>query len=242
MTVRDLGGVERRKKRVLLSAGSVAELIKAFTEAAGFEIAADRFGPVDLLVLETADLDNVIRAKRLGAKAILVIVPRRLRESERRRFEEAGAAGVVDEEASILDLAFAFSDLLFDSTNEQRRYMKSLGGLFVSFLCPMTSQKTTGRLLGLATSGGFVEFVKSPVPGRTNDSDGSEGARIELSLHINDQLSVPILGRIAGLGADGFGVEFALEEPCCAPKLYSLSSGGSPRAARRSSLAPAFSA
>ena len=63
---------------------------------------------------------------------------------------------VLDAEASLLEAAFALTDLLFVTCHHQRRYAEERGGIAVTFL-DEAGQLQQGRLTGVAHRGGHAE-------------------------------------------------------------------------------------
>lgn len=206
------GTVER--KRVWVDGARAACVVRALAEAQGLCVVDDD-ARADLAVVEAA------RPAELGGITTrletIVVSSRRLREPERRALLDAGARAVIDGESSVLDVAFAFSDLLFGSRTKLRRHDRIHGGIPVRVrtLEHVPEIRADGRLFDLARRGAFV----------STDVSVAEGSPIELELEILGR-TVPVQGRVAFVRAhdprDGLTVEFALDAPEFAPKLFAL--------------------
>jgi len=204
----DSGGSASDRKRVLVDGPNVARVIAALAEAEGIELVeGDAIGAaeVDLIVLESASVDEV-RAAAGERTPVLVIAPRRLRSKESSALLEAGARKVMDAHVSLIDLAAAFFQLVFDTFAEQRRQGRRAGGLSVRFRS--SHAEGVGRLVGIARSGGFVE-TRTAI---------AEGTPLDLELEIAGRRA-PVRGRVAFAGEHGFAVEFAYEHGDVAPEL-----------------------
>lgn len=216
------GGIER--KRILIRSSKDADLIAALARILGLEIASGPEESHDLVVLEADRVEDLPPASERRAP-LMLIASRRLRYGEAEALRAAGARFVLDAEASLLDLAFALSELLFETISEQRRYWRSLGGAEVLYwrLGPTAESKPeVAHLVGLAREGGCLR-ASQRLP---------EGTVIEIAL---DLPSGParIRGRVAYAAEDGFAVEFALDDQHVAPRLAALAAQ-----AKRASLPP----
>lgn len=200
-----------QRKRVRVEGPNVGALVAALAEAEGIDVITD--GTADLLVLEADCAKAVSELSGGGRIPLLAVSPRRLRDGERQQLAAAGAARVIDSESTFLDVAFAFSELLFESFAEQRRYGRRLGGLSVQFTPSQSVEGggVTGRLVGIARAGCFIQSSHPVVA----------GTAIELHIEIGGR-SAPVRGRVAFVDDTGFGVEFALEDHQVAPPLYAL--------------------
>jgi hypothetical protein len=203
------------RKRVRVDGANLAELIGEIAEVVGVEVVdADATGAtVDLVVLETSSADEVAASAARASAPILVVAPRRLRAAAIDALVAAGAARVMDAEASVLDVLCSFCGLLFGSYSEQRRYRRQVGGFGVRFrrLGEPDAPFDAGRIVSLARSGGFVEITHR-LP---------EGARVEMGLEIAGRVA-PIRGRVAFTRPDGFALEFELGDRDVAPDLGTL--------------------
>ncbi|MCK6547909.1 PilZ domain-containing protein [Myxococcota bacterium] len=207
------GGTAERK-RVWVDGARAACVVRALAEAQGLAVVDDD-ARADLAVVEGTDADALGGiARRLPT---IVVSPRRLREPERRALLAGGVRAVIDAESSVLDVAFAFSDLLFGSRTMLRRYDRIHGGIPVRVrtLEHVPELRADGRLFDLARRGAFV----------STDLAISEGAPIELDLEILGR-TLPVKGRVAFVddldARGGLTVEFALDAPEFAPKLFAL--------------------
>ncbi len=206
----DERGNQVRKKRVRVVGHGVSGVASALAEAQGLAVVT-RASEADLVVLETAEPSEVSKLEGLR----LVIAPRRLKPTEVGALREAGAARVLDVESCLLDLAFAFGELLFRTSAEQRRYMKSVGGLEVAFLAA-DGREEKGRALVLKRGAAVIE----------SSFEVEEGDRLILAFFLGGR-RVPVQGRVACLAKDGFGIEFPLSDETCAPRLFALDVSGS---------------
>jgi len=196
-------------KRVRVEGASVAPLIAALAKAEGIAVVDD--GPADLVIIEASEPEALVDVELTDDAPLLCVSPRRLRSSDRQRLRDAGATRILDVEATFLDIAFAFSELLFETFDEQRRYGRRVGGLAVQFHSGDAEVAASGRLVGIARSGAFIHTPHAV----------DEGTTIELELELGDRLA-PVRGRVAFVDDDGFGVEFALDDRSVAPRLYAL--------------------
>lgn len=207
-----------RRKRVLVTGQRTGSLVSALAVAQNIDVAAEDAPGVDLIVLEASTPDEV-RSRINGApRAMLVVVPRRLREAETKAFRDAGASCVLDADACILDVAFAMSDLLFETIAELRRYGRHFGGLALRFW-PLEGGRRSGatahgHLLGFARSGSFIHTPHVL----------DEGTSLEMELELAGR-RLPIRGRVAYGAEDGLAVEFALDDHEVAPELRAVCSG-----------------
>ena len=108
------------RKRVAMLGGdvaiepSVADLVVDLARAASIDVVEDPT-VADLVVLQSARPELVERALGGVAAPALVIAAERLKDGPLRALREGGARVVLDAEASVLDVVFAFSELLFGS-------------------------------------------------------------------------------------------------------------------------------
>lgn len=192
----------------------MAGVIRSLAETQGHAaVSFEADGPVDLIVVDGDELHpSRVHVPRVP---ILVVSGRRLRDAEISALKRDGATRVLDRDSSILDLAFVFSDLLFSTRIEQRRYAKSLGGVDVEVACLSTGRSGRGRLLGVARCGAIL-LTENPLP---------EGTRIEMRLQL-DHRPAALRGRVAYTAEQDreqhVGIEFALDDVEVAPKLPTL--------------------
>lgn len=190
------------RRRICVSRNHLGGAVRALAEAQGHEVVGlEDEGAVDLIVID----GDEIHPLQLGARnaSVLVLSARRLRDPEISDLKRAGAARVLDGDANLLDLAFAFSDLLFDTRIQQRRYAKHLGGVRVEVVTLDENERSPGNLLGIARCGAILLTRESMV----------EGTRIEMRFSLADH-PVALRGRVAYV--DGIhqhvGIEFALDD------------------------------
>ena len=204
------GGVrEPARKHVTVSTGSAASVVATLAEALGYRVSRGFGG--DLHVVETTHADEVPRGPE--GPPVLVLAPRRLRAGEIHRLKGTGAVRVLDAGTCILTIAYALTDLLFDGRTAQRHYGERHGRLDVEFE-DEAGEIQRGRLTGVAQVGGYVVAERAP----------PEGASVTLRASLGPW-ALPILGRVAfvdGALRPGFGVEFALDDHCVAPRLEGL--------------------
>lgn len=192
----------------------MAGVIRALAETQGHAaVSFEADGPADLIVVDGDELHPArVHVPRVP---ILVVSGRRLRDAEISELKRAGATRVLDRDASILDLAFAFSDLLFLTRIEQRRYAKALGGVDVEVACLSTHRSGRGRLLGVARCGAIL-LTENPL---------ADGTRIEMRFPL-DHRPAALRGRVAYTAEQDreqhVGIEFALDDVEVAPKLHTL--------------------
>lgn len=210
-----LGGHATPSRRICVRGDGVAQTAVALAEAQGHQLLAQggAQGECHLVIQEAAHPEDVSAAN----VPVIVMVRRRLRSFEARAFEQAGADRVIDANATVLELAFAFSDLLFASLCEQRRYARKQGGARVRFRAREDRSETHhGRLVGIARAGTYL------ITEEILDEDTPIEMELELAGH-----PVRLLGRVAcQVGHDdrrGFGVEFSLGQGDVAPRLCDLS-------------------
>lgn len=203
-----------------MAGAGVSEVALALAEAQGFEVVA-RASEADLVVLETSEPAEVQRLISERASTVLVVAPRRLKTADVLALRQAGAARVLDGESCLLDLAFAFGELLFRTSAEQRRYSKAVGGLRVAFQTA-DGREEEGRALVLKRGAAVIETPLAV----------SEGESLVLAFYLGGR-RVPVHGRVACQSADGLGVEFPLSDEACAPRLYTLRVGAEVRSSRR---------
>lgn len=204
-----LGGTATRVKRIGITGDGIATVARALARAQGHEV-VEVHETCDLAIVEASAPAELERFD--DGRAVVVIVSRRLRAVEHDRFVEAGATRVLDGTASVLDVAFAFADTLFDSLCAQRRYAREHGGARVRFKKAGDREAAKGRLVGIARAGTYL----------VTDEVEPPGTPIEMELTLARQ-PVRLLGRVAcQAGRDdrrGFGVEFALDSNEVAPRL-----------------------
>lgn len=207
-------GGDHPRKRIRIAGRRAAGVVRALAEAQGHAIVTGDREAIDLLVLEVSEPREV--ALHGDGAPLLAVVDRRLRALESRAFREAGASAVVDAEASVLDLAFALSDLLFGTYVEQRRYGRVHGRTPVRFGINngLGTPRANGVLLDIGRSGAFI----------LSDHRIEEGTPIEMEIGVLDR-TIALRGRVA-FGAESaereMAVEFALDDHEVAPKLYSI--------------------
>lgn len=209
-----------RKKRVRVAGTGISEVALALAEAQGLEVVS-RASEADLVVLETSDPAEVERLRTERASTVLVVAPRRLKTADVLALRQAGAARVLDGESCLLDLAFAFGELLFRTSAEQRRYAKAVGGLRVAFQTK-DGVEQEGRALVLKRGAAVIETGLAV----------EEGESLVLAFFLGGR-RVPVHGRVACRSEDGFGLEFPLSDETCAPRLYALRVGAEVRTSRR---------
>lgn len=206
--------------------GSRAHAIaRALAELAGHRVVDDG---ADLLFIDAERVDDVPRQK---SAPIVAVSARRLRAMEVDALHDAGASAVLDADASVLDAAFAASDLLFATYAQRRRYGRTHGGVIANLVLPNGSY--LGRLLDVGRSGAFIGV----------EDQFEEGMPIEIKIALLGQ-NVVFRGRIAFVTADHaedneIAVEFALEDHDVAPKLIDLIESmdqGAPRVPKRRSV------
>jgi hypothetical protein len=201
---------DRRRRVCIAVQGAV---VRALAESQGHEVVGfEEDGAVDLYVLDGVDIHPLqISAPKVP---ILVVSDRRLKDSDVDDLRRGGSAKVIDRDASILDLAFAFSDLLFETRAEQRRYARRLGGIGVH-VKPSQGPELRGRLLGIARCGAIL-VAGEHLP---------DGTRIDMRFELARR-SISLRGRIAFTAEQDrevhLGVEFALDDVEVAPRLSEL--------------------
>lgn len=215
----DRGGTALEKRQICILGDTLATTVAALADAQGHRLVDQPSANTDLIVVEA---DHLSQAHFFKNIPVLLIIPRRLRDSEVRHFLDQGATRVIDGESSILDVAFAFSDLLFGSCLEQRRYARAFGRLKAS-VCPLQQpgeKICQGQILGLTRRGAFFATQRKL----------EEGTRIELVLDFGAR-QAPVRGRIAYVseaqlsdeGVSGMlGIEFSLGDRNVAPRLAQL--------------------
>ena len=196
------GVVSERVGRCVRIAGERLEpIIGAIAVAEGIIVCE---GSCDLVVVEASVPSDVSDA--LGdAERCLAVSPRRLRSEARRGFSQAGASLVLDVEASVLDVAFACTELLFATVHEQRRATRDAPGLAVSF------GDREGRLAGISRSGAIIR----------TQARVAEGEDLHMTVTL-DGKDASLKGTVACAASDGVYVEFARGSADVAPRLYSL--------------------
>lgn len=203
------------KKRVRIDARRTYGVLSALARAQGLSIASDEADLADLLVKEVSTVDEVRRARN-GAP-LVVLADRRLKSVELQAFIEAGAMVVIDAESSVLDVAFGFSELLFSTRVQQRRYCRAHGGVPVRFFSLGSRHEPTlaGRLVEIARPGAFI-LTEHRLP---------EGTSIDMGIRLHDR-AVSLRGRVVFVASHedrgGIAVEFALDHDDVAPRLFSL--------------------
>lgn len=204
-------GGQLARRRICVSRNHDGGAVRALAEAQGHEVVGfEDEGKLDLIVID----GDEVHPLQIGSRnaPVLVLFARRLRDQEIMDLKRGGATRVLDGDASLLDLAFAFSDLLFDTRIEQRRYAKQLGGVGVEVITLEEARKSTGSLLGIARCGAIL---------LTRDRI-LEGMRIEMRFAVADR-PFALRGRVAYVDElnQHVGVEFALDD-VVAPKLSEL--------------------
>jgi hypothetical protein len=208
-----MGGLTLDKRQVCVGEGRAASVVATLAEALGYHVArgsgVQRLDVCrDLWVVEATQPEAL--APYHGAARLLVVAPRRLRAGEAHRLRAGGAHRVLDTEACLLEVAFALTDLLFETCHHQRRYAEEHGGLAVHFLDD-AGQPQQGRLTGIAHRGGAVTAEQAP----------PDGATVVLTAEVGPW-EVPIRGRVAFVDSalkPGFGLEFALDDQALAPRI-----------------------
>lgn len=185
-------------------------LARILCELQGLELVGDDSN-ADLVLSDAAEPEAV----GLESRGPLVVVSdRRLRDTEIQGLRAAGADAVLDADASLLDLAFVFSDVLFGSVAALRRYARRHAGAAIELRVAGQSAEP-GRLLGVWRAGAFL---------------GTElrieaGTAIELA-PTTVGCAVSLRGRVAYVdeldAREGLAIEFALDDGEVAPKLVSL--------------------
>lgn len=218
------GSFER--KRIRVQGPRSSAIASAVAEIGGHLLVEGDVAPADLLVID-AERPDAVRAQPPGPE-VVVVVPRRLRGADADAFKGAGASAVIDADWSVLDVAFTFSDLLFSTYAQRRRYGRAHGGAPVRFrvvsagaaaaaaheLSGTEADFHEGRLLDLGRTGAFILAAHRP----------REGAAVEMVLEVAGR-PLPIRGRIAFSAdpEDGeIAVELALEEVELAPKVFAF--------------------
>src|SRR5258705_9254319 len=121
------GGFERRK-RIRVDGERARGVVHALVVAQGFAVVeADE--PAEVAIVEVAGPQD-LEVWREGPPAI-ALSRRRLREGELRALKDAGARAVIDADSSVLDLAFALSEIAFGTRSAMRRYGRAFGGMQV---------------------------------------------------------------------------------------------------------------
>jgi hypothetical protein len=159
----------------------------------------------------------------------VAVAGRRLRPVDAEALRAAGAARVLDGDASILEVSFALADLLFPAGAPPRRSELAQGGLPVGL--DLAAGAPGGRLVGLRRGGAYL-LTSSPTP--------PPGQALTLRLDLGD-VAVALRCRVACCaateGRTGFAVEFALDDPDVAPRLAALTAAP-PRAGSRAGRSP----
>jgi hypothetical protein len=218
------------RRCISLRGGTVADVVGGLAEALGHTVAGPRQDEADLVLLE-AESPDLLSTHR-GLAPILVVVPRRLRDSERRAFLEAGAARVADSESSLLELAFMIEGLLFPTLRLQRRYARQFGGIGTWFWPTEGARRGKGSLVALSQAGAYL----------VTDEPLAEGTPITMAIGVAGR-TIELRGRVTYVADSedqkGFGVEFALEDPEVAPRLADLTGTHSNAPDRARALAQA---
>jgi hypothetical protein len=201
-------GGQLARRRICISRHRLGAAIRALAEAQGHEVVGfEDEARVDLMVIDADDHPP----EMTRGVPVLVLSHRRLRDPEITDLKRGGASRVLDGEASLLDLAFAFSDHLFETRLEQRRYAKQLGGVGVEVVTD-GGRRSSGTLLGIARCGAIL-YTRERI---------SEGMRLEMRFELAE-CQVALRGRVAYVdGTDQHvGIEFALDD-ASVPKLSEL--------------------
>ncbi len=204
------GGIERRK-RIRVEGERTKGIVRALAIAQGFAVVEDGEA-ADLSIVEVAGAADLAVERESPA---IALSRRRLRESEHRAMREAGVRAVIDADSSVLDLAFAISDIAFGTRASMKRYGRTFGGAPVRFRAPSVRDAGgAGRLLGIARSGSFIA-TEQRIP---------EGTPVELELDLASR-TVLLRGRVAFVEEqelhEGIAIEFALDDGDVAPRLFS---------------------
>src|SRR5215470_8796531 len=129
--------------------GSRARAIaRALADLAGHRVVDDT---ADLVFIDAERADDVPRSSSVP---MIAVSARRLRAIEVDALQQAGVSAVLDADASVLDAAFAASDLLFATYAQRRRYGRTHGGTLANLVLPNGSYP--GRLLDVGRSGAFL--------------------------------------------------------------------------------------
>jgi len=208
-------GGQLARRRICVSRNRIGSAVRALAEAQGHEVVGfEDDGRVDLIVIDGDDHTPEMMAHDVP---VLALSARRLRDLEITDLKRGGATRVLDGDASLLDLAFAFSDLLFETRLEQRRYARHLGGVVVEVVSD-DGKRSSGNLLGIARCGAIlVTRVRI-----------SEGMQIEMRFSLAEH-QIALRGRVAYIDEvqQHVGVEFALDD-AFAPKLSELAHSSRP--------------
>lgn len=215
MSMRGRSGGGERRRRVWVSGANRAELVAALAKAIGFDVVDEDGGELDLRVVEVDRVDELPSTGSMDCP-LMVVATRRLGDAEAAALRAAGAQWVLDGDATLLDAAFALSELLFRTIAEQRRYWRDIGGAPVRFYClnEAESEASDAALVGVAREGGLLRTRRRP----------EEGTPIEIALDL-PYGPARIRGRVAFVSEDGFAIEFALDDQNVAPKLVQLIPG-----------------
>src|SRR5262245_46302674 len=159
-----------RRKRIRVDGERARGIVRPLVLAQGFAVVEEN-EPADLSIIEVAHPQDLgVLAE--GPPAI-ALSRRRLREGELCVWKAAGARAVIDADSSVLDLAFAISEIAFGTRAAMRRYGRTFGGTPVRFRASTTvgvagmnaggmngaqlgvalEHGGVGRLLGIARSG-----------------------------------------------------------------------------------------
>src|SRR5262245_51948355 len=206
-----------RKKRIRVDSERARGIVRPLVLAQGFAVVEEN-EPADLSIIEVAHPQD-LGVLGDGPPAI-ALSRRRLREGELCVWKAAGARAVIDADSSVLDLAFAISEIAFGTRCAMRRYGRTFGGTPVRFRASTTvgvaagmnaelgvalEHGGVGRLLGIARSGAFIA-TEQRIP---------EGTPIEVEMDLSGR-SVSLRGRVAFVEEheihEGIAIEFALDD------------------------------
>lgn len=206
MKMSSSGGIERRK-RIRVDGERARGVVRALVVAQGFALVEENEA-ADLAIVEVSGPGDL--AERREGPPAIAFSRRRLRESESRALKDAGARAVIDADASVLDLAFAISEIAFGTRAAMRRYGRAFGGLAVRFRSP-AGAGGSGRMLGIGRCGAFI----------ATEDRLHEGTPLELELDLSGRI-VTLRGRVAFVEEqEGLAIEFALDDGDVAPRLFS---------------------
>jgi hypothetical protein len=200
------------RKRIRVEGDSAAAIARALSEIQGHLVVEEDAMELDLLVLDAKSPEDLRKMDDRVPK--IAVVRRRLRASEQQAFKDAGARVVIDAESNVLDAAFAFSDLLFTSSLQGRRYGRAYGGTTVRFRALDDSVCGAGILLDMGRRGALI----------VSDCRVGEGRPIELEIGLSDR-TIPLRARVAfseKRSEHEIAIEFAIDDHEVAPKLFAL--------------------
>lgn len=198
------GGALHRRRICVSGTSGVADAVRALAETQGHTVVDfDGEGPTDLMVVDGHEVHPL--QVTMPDIPILVVTAKRLKPSAVAELIRSGADRVLDRDANLLDLAFAFSDLLFQTRVEQRRYANQNGGVVVEVASPTSAP---GRLVCVARCGALL----------MTDERLADGTRVEMRFELAHR-PIALRGRVAYTAECHVGIEFALDDVEVAPKL-----------------------